>query len=80
MDAIGLERGAVVENLRAAGMGPELAERFVRCWEKGERDEELAILEGHRRELLERVHAGQRQIDCLDYLAYRLRNGPADGQ
>ncbi len=32
----------------------------------------LPILTKHRKHLLDSVHKGQKQIDCLDYLIYSL--------
>ena len=32
------------------------------------------LLAEQRRELLDRVHADERRIDCLDYLIYSIKN------
>ena len=34
----------------------------------------LSLLEEHRETILGRVHEEERQIVCLDYLVYRIRN------
>ncbi len=39
----------------------------------------LCRLKERRRELLEGIHAGQRQLECLDYLIYQLRCGSEHG-
>lgn len=72
MAAGAMERRAVEENLFAADMDEADAARFVRCWENGDTEEQLAILARHRGKLLERLHAEQRRIDCLDYLVYTI--------
>ena len=43
---------------------------------QGERTAEvLRILSRHRRTLLDTVHLGEKQIDCLDYLVYQMEKG-----
>ena len=37
--------------------------------------EQLCRLRQHRKELLRRIHDGQRQLDCLDYLIYQVKRG-----
>ncbi len=34
----------------------------------------IPILRNHRNALLDSVHRGRNQIDCLDYLLYKLKN------
>ena len=65
-------REAVTQNLLDAGCGEELIRRFCALAAAGRRRECLALLAGHRRHLLERCHAEQRRIDCLDYLVYQI--------
>ena len=40
-----------------------------------DRDEEqqLRLLSGHRKNLLERLHREEKRIDCLDYLLYQMQ-------
>lgn len=33
----------------------------------------LALLARHRASLLDEVHRGEKKIDCLDYLIYRIK-------
>ncbi len=33
----------------------------------------VPILARHRQALLDRIHKGQKEIDCLDYLLYSLK-------
>ena len=33
----------------------------------------LALLARHRAALLDEVHRGEKKIDCLDYLIYRMK-------
>ena len=33
----------------------------------------MKLLTAKRKELLDEIHAGQRKLDCLDYLIYELQ-------
>lgn len=62
----------VRQNLVDAGC----SEGFIESYETaGSCCEQLFQLRQHRKELLRRIHAGQRQLDCLDYLMYQLKRG-----
>ena len=60
------------QNLLDAGCDSSQIEVFEHLAESGDR---LDLLEAHRKDLLEKLHQSQRQIDCLDYLLYQLRKG-----
>ncbi len=62
----------VEQNLRDAGCSDELIAAFLHAWKTGTAKEQLCLLAGQRRRLLENVHAEQRKLDCLDYLRYQL--------
>lgn len=64
----------VVRNLRDAGCESEDIQRFVQFLEAGRRREALYLLKKHRQILLDRCHAEERRIDCLDYLSYQIEN------
>ncbi len=38
----------------------------------------MQLLKEHRRKLLGDIHAGQKRLECLDYLIYRLQNDDDD--
>ncbi len=63
---------AVEQNLRDAGCSDEFIAAFMRVWEAGTTEEQLRLLSSQRCRLLDRVHAEQRKLDCLDYLRYQL--------
>jgi len=63
---------AVEQNLRDAGCSDEFIVSFMRAWKAGTAKEQLRLLAGQRRRLLDCVHAEQRKLDCLDYLRYQL--------
>lgn len=63
---------AVLQNLKDAGCGQEAIRQFVDCQEKGNLQGQLQVLSKQREKLLEKVHAVERRIDCLDYLVFQL--------
>ena len=65
-------RGILRQNLIDAGCGEELVQRCVALTEGERTAEVLRILSRHRKTLLDTVHQGEKQIDCLDYLVYKL--------
>ena len=68
---------AVEQNLKDAGCGRETICRFLECFQQGRVEEQLHLLSQQRGRLLEKLHAQQKQIDCLDYLVYQLEKGLA---
>jgi len=64
---------AIIQNLRDAGCDKKTIDLFFKECECGNVKKELKILEIYRKSLLEGLHKKQRQIDCLDYLVYKLR-------
>ena len=67
------ENALLVRNLRDAGCGPRLIGRFLALRETGDVREQLRLLARHRFSLLERIHAEQRKVDCLDYLVFNMK-------
>lgn len=61
------------ENLMDAGCCGDTIEEFIKCQEEGKIGELLCILGEHRAELLENIHEGQKKLDCLDYLIYKIK-------
>ncbi len=68
----------VIQNLKDAGCGQETIACFMRCMEQDDRKGQLRSLEEHRRCILDRVHEGERQIGCLDYLVYQISRERGD--
>ncbi len=66
-------REAVIQNLKDAGCNQVMIEQFLGYVKEGQTDEQLRLLIGQRKTLLERVHVEERKIDCLDYLVYQIR-------
>ena len=69
-----LEDQALRDNLRDAGCGGKMVEKFLALEAEGEREAQLRLLFAHRKLLLKRLHREEQRIDCLDYLVYNLEN------
>ncbi len=64
---------SLVRNLKDAGCGPLLIEKILVLHESGNIREELRLLAAQRSGLLEKVHAAQKKVDCLDYLLCNMK-------
>lgn len=64
--------GILYQNLVDAGCGEKEITGCMDCAQKGEWKSLLPVLTRHKKALLEQVHKGEKQIDCLDFLIYRL--------
>ncbi len=62
----------VVQNMRDAGCSPETIHSCISSIKRGRKEELLKKLYTQRNCLLDKVHEGERQIDCLDYLVYTI--------
>lgn len=67
-------QGILRQNLIDAGCGLELTQWCVALTQGEKTAEVLRILSRHRQTLLDMVHQGEKQIDCLDYLIYTIKN------
>mgnify|MGYP000581695562 CR=1 FL=1 len=63
---------AIIQNLKDAGCDEDTIQTFVEDLRKEKVAEGLKLLATHRRSLLDDLHKDQKQIDCLDYLVYKL--------
>jgi hypothetical protein len=64
--------GMVYQNLLDAGCDERTTEKCMVFVKNGEYQKLLPILSHFRAGLLENVHSGQKKIDCLDYLIYKI--------
>lgn len=60
------------QNLIDAGCSQEVVEQCMKLRKNRNTAQLMRVLAQHRRSLLDTVHTGQKQIDCLDYLIYRI--------
>ena len=66
------EQEHTIRNMKDAGCSEDTIHRFLLCYQAGDIKGELKVLENHRQTLLDEIHKGQKEIDCLDYLIYQI--------
>lgn len=64
--------GILYQNLIDAGCSEELIETCMGLAKADQWNRILPLLSKQRIHLLDSVHDGQKQIDCLDFLVYRI--------
>ncbi len=62
----------IIQNMKDAGCSRDTIKSCMDCMEKGSIEELLKKLDNHRGALLNKIHEGEKQIDCLDYLVYQI--------
>ena len=70
----GHSREKIIQNLKDCGCDQALIEDFMEKFDAGQRNEALAILARHRKDLLELFHRCDGCIGCLDYLTNQIQN------
>lgn len=63
---------ALSRNLHDAGCDAHTAAEVMKLHATGKTEEELRLLQRHRKTLLSEVHKNQKYIDCLDFLLFKL--------
>lgn len=64
---------SVKECLKDAGCSKETIQSIMDSIQNNEHERKIMLLKQHRCQLLEKIHHAQKQIDCLDYLLYQLK-------
>lgn len=72
-------RGLLLQNLKDAGCDEETISKCMTLATENDRKELLRLLSGHKRDLLKTVHSRQKEIDCLDYLVFILKQNEHKG-
>lgn len=70
-----LSREALIQNLEDAGCDCKMVEAFFRCLKENKREDQILLLNRHRKRLLEGIHREEKKVDCLDYLLYSIQCG-----
>lgn len=65
--------GMVCQNLKDAGCDSQTTEQCMSIIRNGDYRGLMTILISYRKTLLNSVRLGQKQIDCLDYLIYKIQ-------
>ena len=69
----------LIRNLKDAGCGSLLIAKMVVLHESGNLREQLRLQAQLRFGLLEKLHAVQKKVDCLDYLMFDLKQKHTTG-
>ncbi|MBE7060174.1 MAG: hypothetical protein E7389_05080 [Ruminococcaceae bacterium] len=67
------KRALFLQNLKDAGCSAELTEECVSYYDDGNYEKMLSELSAYRRTVLLETRAKQKQIDCLDFLANKIK-------
>ncbi len=62
-----------VQNLEDANCNSDLISKFLEYEKENQTAEQLKLLTNHRKILLDSLHKNQKQIDCLDYLIFNIK-------
>lgn len=63
----------IIENLKDSGCSQKLIDKFLELYNKRDKVLMIELLVKYRKELLEKLHKSQREIDNLDYLIVSLK-------
>ncbi len=66
-------RGKIIQNLKDCGCDDAVINTFMEKFDSGKKDEALAILQRHRKYLLDLFHRCDSYIGCLDYLTNQIK-------
>ena len=64
---------SIEQNLTDAGCSKEFIEKFMLLTESQRTADILKMLDEHRKNLLDGIHADERKIYCLDYLVNKIK-------
>lgn len=65
--------GSIYQNLTDAGCDAKLTTQCMALFTSGRYADMIPVLTQYRETLLGSVRTGQKRIDCLDFLVYKLR-------
>ena len=65
---------AIIQNLKDAGFNKKMIEEFLKLFSKNDKNEMLNLLSKYRKDLLEKLHRDEKELDNLDYLIIDLKN------
>jgi len=68
---------SIRQNLMDAGCDQQTMELCMGFAKEGRLLEMVPELKKHRNHLLDALHKDQKQIDCLDYLLYKIKRKPS---
>lgn len=60
-------------NLIDAGCAEDFIAQFIQSFQQRNQSDQKRLLKQHKKKLNEEIYQRQKQIDCLDYLSYKLK-------
>ncbi len=72
MDAYSSEEN-IIQNLKDAGCSAAQIQELIELYKQGKKEKILKILDKHRKNVLDKVHKNEKQIDCIDYFIYQMK-------
>jgi uncharacterized protein Smg (DUF494 family) len=66
------EQEMLLQNLKDAGCDQQTIKNCLALFQQKNTSEMKRLLAKHKQKLLETIHIHQKEIDCLDYLIFRL--------
>lgn len=67
------KKAILVQNLQDAGCDSKLVYNCIALADKSKITELIQLLKNYRTGLLDKVHKNQDELDCLDFLIYKLQ-------
>lgn len=67
------KKGILLQNLQDAGCDESMIQKCISYAEQGRTKEILCLLRKYKPVLLEKIHNSQDELDCLDFLIYKLK-------
>lgn len=68
-----MEKDSILQNLKDAGCDKEVIDKFFKLTDSNQTDTALKLLTKHKSQLLDNLHKSQKQIDCLDFLIFNIK-------
>lgn len=62
----------IIQNLKDAGCDNKQIQELLELYKNGEKEKVHKILDEHRKNVLNKVHKNEKQIDCIDYFIYQM--------
>ena len=62
----------IIQNLKDAGCDNKQIHKLIELYKQGSKDKIYKILEKHRKNILNKVHKNEKQINCIDYFIYQM--------
>ena len=63
----------IIQNLKDANCNNNLISKFLELEKSNKVNEQLKLRSIHRKNLLDTLHENQKQIECLDYLIFTIK-------